>query len=80
MQLRETPPFNSVSFRFGGLIRVQLANNVLNNLDYRGRPANKILSNFNNNINQPTSQFINRIQNNIPNPYIKPNQLGIITA
>ena len=46
----------------------------------RGRPANKILSNLNCNINQPTSQFINRIQDNIPNHYIKHNQPGIITA
>ena len=34
MQLRETPPFNSVSFRFCGSIRVPLANNVLTYLDY----------------------------------------------
>ena len=45
-----------------------------------GRSASRIPSNLNYNINQPKSQSINRIQNNIPNPYIKPNQPGIITA
>ncbi len=74
MQLRETPPFNSINFRFGGPIRVPLANNVLTNLDYWVLEEHLPIK------LQYKSQSINRIQNNIPNPYIKPNQPGIITA
>jgi hypothetical protein len=80
MQLRETPAFNSASSGFSGPTRVPLANNVVNQSRLLSPPGNKIPSNLNYNINQPTSQYINRIQNNNPNPYIKPNQPDIVTA